>query len=109
MTNRQRGRLVAYAIAGLSAGLVLVLMLAMLVRVNQLGDQLVDLADDLRAQQKANTRTIALIEDCTTVGGECYERSAERAQQIVDAIVCANSRTQPSRIRACGTEKKGQP
>lgn len=50
-------------------------------------------SSEIREVQRTNTlsltnseRTLDLIEDCTTPGGECYQRSQERTASVVGDI-----------------------
>lgn len=70
---------VAGAVAGFAAMLAVLLVLVMLVRTW-------GLAESVRGSQQSNTRTLELIESCTTVGGECYQRSQKRTADVVGLL-----------------------
>lgn len=116
--NARRRRAIGTAIAYGSTGVVLALVLWLLVSVNAL-------AGSIREQQKGNARSIELIEDCTTKGGECYEDGARRTANVIQVlneagdqrrdfiiavVICADlpgTQTVAS-IRACADRKAPQ-
>lgn len=70
------GRPVAGAILAVSVAIAGLLVLVILVRTW-------GLTQSVRESQKSNTRTLDLIESCTTVGGDCYEDSQQRTADVV--------------------------
>lgn len=72
-------RPVTGAVAGFLAMLAVLLVLVMLVRTW-------GVAESVRGGQQANTRTLELIESCTTVGGECYERSQQSTTDVIGLL-----------------------
>jgi hypothetical protein len=91
-------------IAGVAAGLTVVLMIMLIVQVYSL-------TAATREQQQENTKTSERIEECTTPGRPCFEDSARRTAEAVGslnawteaAVTCADQTgTQPrAEIRAC--------
>lgn len=67
------------AVAGLAGAVAVLLVLVMLVRTW-------GLAEAVREGQQANTRTLDLIESCTTVGGECYDRGQEQTADVIELL-----------------------
>ena len=44
------------------------------------------LADDIRNAQKSNQSVLGYVQDCTTPGGECFERGQDQTAQAVSGI-----------------------
>lgn len=74
-----RGRPVAGAIMGFGLAVVVLLVLLVLVRTWSL-------AQSVRESQRANTRTLELIESCTTAGGKCYEHNQETTADVIGLL-----------------------
>lgn len=72
-------RRAGYALVGLTLGILVVLVLLLLIRTWTL-------VDATRQTQKSNTSTVELIQDCTTPGGECYQRGESRTAAAVGDI-----------------------
>lgn len=63
----------------------------------------------IRETQKATRSTISVIQDCTTPGGKCYQRTQRQTRGVVDSInevsvyaaTCAKRYGTVSRIESC--------
>jgi len=75
---RRRRRLIG-ALVGVLAGALLV---GMLWTIARLGDVIVG----IEKQQDSNAGTLALIRDCTTDGGACYEDSERRTRNVIEVL-----------------------
>jgi hypothetical protein len=67
------------ALAGILVGVLVVLVLAILV-------QTWGLVDAIRENQKINTETLRILQDCTVPENDCYERSQKRTAEAVGDI-----------------------
>jgi predicted PurR-regulated permease PerM len=104
-------RIVAWLIAFVAVTTVLVaLVLIILVQNRQTNDK-------TRAVIKTNADLSAVIADCTTVGGTCYEKNQQRLRtsimqltQANEAIAkCARSTDTDAEMDRCVSAKTGQP
>lgn len=74
-----RPRPVVGAVAGFLAAVAVLLVVLMLVRTW-------GVTESVQEGQRANTRTLELIESCTTAGGECYERGQENTANVIGVL-----------------------
>ena len=72
MTTTSGRRGLAYAIVYGGTGAIVVLLVVMLIQLRSLAEQ--------------NKGSLQLIEDCTTAGGECYERGRKNTAGVVEIL-----------------------
>lgn len=70
MSGRKRG--IAYAVVYAGAGAIVVLLVVMLIQLRHLAEK--------------NEGSLQLIKDCTTSGGECYERGRKNTADVVEIL-----------------------
>jgi hypothetical protein len=97
-------RTIGYAIVYAGVGVLIVALVVVLIQ--------------LRTLAGSNNRTIKLIEDCTTAGGNCYEESRKTTADVIRVlnefttyvVACADKPgTQTvARIRECALKEAGR-
>ncbi len=80
----KRGRL-ALLLLGIGVGVLVVLVIGAVVTaaVNSLETN--ERGESRESQVKANDQTLAIIKDCTQVGGKCYERGQQQTRDVLTA------------------------
>jgi hypothetical protein len=90
---------------------------ALLVIVALLVCSLAGIAVANRISNQQNAQIIRQIESCTTVGGDCYEQSTTRTNEVAEQLlraniavaICARTEDTPDAIEACVTGRVAGP
>lgn len=101
-----------YAILGL-VGVLVVVLTALSVSNRQLGNGNRKISQQNSDLNKQNAQLIQQISDCTTPGGECYERGSKRSSEAITLLVqglifvetCSKTHDTDVEIQSCVTKK----